>query len=86
MIREGQQCGTFETGKPVKTSRGSPSLPCVFFWTIPGQGMVASLKMPFEHAFVLCNRDQIEISDLPLELWQPEEECRPGGIADPAIR
>jgi PAS domain S-box-containing protein len=43
-------------------------------------GNVRELENAIEHAFVLCNRDQIEISDLPLELRQPEEECGPGGI------
>jgi PAS domain S-box-containing protein len=52
------------------------------FWP----GNVRELENAIEHAFVLCNRDQIELSDLPLELRQPGEECWPGGIADVAAR
>ena len=49
-------------------------------------GNVRELENAIEHAFVLCNRDQIEISDLPLELRQPADECRPGGVAGAATR
>ena len=43
-------------------------------------GNVRELENAIEHAFVLCNRDQIEISDLPLELRQPWDQCGTGGI------
>ena len=49
-------------------------------------GNVRELENAIEHAFVLCNRDQIEISDLPLEIRQPGDECWPGGIAGAAAR
>ena len=49
-------------------------------------GNVRELENAIEHAFVLCNRDQIEISDLPLEIRQPGEECQPGGLARAAVR
>ena len=47
-------------------------------------GNVRELENAIEHAFVLCNRDQIEISDLPLEIRQPGDECRPRGLAGAA--
>jgi PAS domain S-box-containing protein len=49
-------------------------------------GNVRELENAVEHAFVLCDRDQIEISDLPLELRQPADECRPGGVAGATAR
>jgi transcriptional regulator with PAS, ATPase and Fis domain len=49
-------------------------------------GNVRELENAIEHAFVLCNRDQIEISDLPLEIRQPGDECSPGAIAGAAAR
>jgi DNA-binding NtrC family response regulator len=49
-------------------------------------GNVRELENAIEHAFVLCNRAQIEISDLPLEIRHPGEEGRPGGIAGTATR
>jgi transcriptional regulator with GAF, ATPase, and Fis domain len=49
-------------------------------------GNVRELENAIEHAFVLCNRDQIEISDLPLEIRQPGDECRPGAIAGAVAR
>jgi PAS domain S-box-containing protein len=49
-------------------------------------GNVRELENAIEHAFVLCNRDQIEISDLPLELRQPADECRPAGVVGAAAR
>jgi PAS domain S-box-containing protein len=44
-------------------------------------GNVRELENAIEHAFVLCNRDQIEISDLPFEIRQPGDEYRPGAMA-----
>jgi DNA-binding NtrC family response regulator len=49
-------------------------------------GNVRELENAIEHAFVLCNRDQIEISDLPLEIRQPADECRPGAVPGSASR
>jgi len=49
-------------------------------------GNVRELENAIEHAFVLCNRDQIEISDLPLEIRQPADGFSPGAIAGAAAR
>jgi transcriptional regulator of acetoin/glycerol metabolism len=49
-------------------------------------GNVRELENAIEHAFVLCNRGRIEISDLPLEIRQPGEECWPGGTQEAAMR
>ena len=49
-------------------------------------GNVRELENAIEHAFVLCNRGQIEISDLPLELRQSGDECRPGAVQGAAPR
>jgi len=49
-------------------------------------GNVRELENAIEHAFVLCNREQIEIFDLPLELRQPADECWPEGIAGAAAK
>jgi transcriptional regulator of acetoin/glycerol metabolism len=38
----------------------------------PWPGNVRELENAIEHAFVLCNREQIEVSDLPLEIRQPD--------------
>lgn len=35
-------------------------------------GNVRELENAIEHAFVLCNRDQIDIADLPVEIGRPE--------------
>jgi two-component system response regulator HydG len=49
-------------------------------------GNVRELENAIEHAFVLCNREQIEISDLPLELRQPAEVCWPAGFGYASAR
>jgi two-component system response regulator HydG len=49
-------------------------------------GNVRELENAVEHAFVLCNREQIEVSDLPLEIRQPGNECWPGAISGTAAR
>ena len=49
-------------------------------------GNVRELENAIEHAFVLCNRDQIEISDLPLEIRQLGDEGSSGEITGPAAR
>ena len=55
-------------------------------WNIHFIDQIIDTMADIEHAFVLCNRGQIEISDLPLELRQPGAECRPAGIAGAATR
>ena len=42
------------------------------FMDYPWPGNVRELENAIEHAFVLCDRDQIEDSDLPLEIRQPD--------------
>ena len=49
-------------------------------------GNVRELENAIEHAFVLCNRDHIEIFDLPLELRQPADECWPESVEGKAAR
>jgi transcriptional regulator of acetoin/glycerol metabolism len=49
-------------------------------------GNVRKLENPIEHAFVLCNRDQIEISDLPIKIRQPGDECWTEAIAGAAAK
>jgi two-component system, NtrC family, response regulator HydG len=41
------------------------------FMEHPWPGNVRELENAIEHAFVLCDRDQIEDSDLPIEIRQP---------------
>ena len=42
------------------------------FMEHPWPGNVRELENAIEHAFVLCDRDQIEDSDLPIEIRQPD--------------
>jgi PAS domain S-box-containing protein len=49
-------------------------------------GNVRELENAIEHAFVLRNRGQIDISDLPLEIRQPGVECWPGRVPKAALR
>jgi two-component system, NtrC family, response regulator HydG len=67
-----------KTGKDIK---GISHYAMRVFMDHSWPGNVRELENAIEHAFVLCNRDQIEISDLPLEIRQPRDECRPGAIA-----
>jgi len=67
-----------KTGKDIK---GISQYAMRVFMDHSWPGNVRELENAIEHAFVLCNRDQIEISDLPLEIRQPRDECRPGAIA-----
>ena len=58
-----------KTGKRIKGL--SPSAMRAFMdYAWPGN--VRELENAIEHAFVLCNRKQIEISDLPIEIRHPE--------------
>ncbi|MCB2145084.1 MAG: sigma 54-interacting transcriptional regulator [Deltaproteobacteria bacterium] len=43
------------------------------FMDHPWPGNVRELENAIEHAFVLCNRKAIDISDLPIEIRQPEQ-------------
>ena len=56
------------------------------FLDYPWPGNVRELENAIEHAFVLCNRDQIEISDLPLEIRQPAGTSVPGAMAGPEAK
>ncbi len=40
-------------------------------------GNVRELENAIEHAFVLCNREQIEQTDLPMEILDPDRTCFP---------
>ena len=66
-----------KTGKHIK---GISQQAMRIFLDYSWPGNVRELENAIEHAFVLCNRDHIEIFDLPLELRQPGDECWPGGI------
>ena len=58
-----------KTGKQI-TGLSSPAMRAFMDYTWPGN--VRELENAVEHAFVLCNRGQIEIDDLPIEIRQPE--------------
>ncbi|MGD8846493.1 MAG: sigma 54-interacting transcriptional regulator [Desulfobacteraceae bacterium] len=58
------------TGKQIKGL--SPSaLRALMDYCWPGN--VRELENAIEHAFVLCNREQIDIDDLPMEIRQPDD-------------
>jgi two-component system response regulator HydG len=69
-----------KTGKQVMRISGEAMR---IFMDYPWPGNVRELENAIEHAFVLCNRKQIDISDLPLEIRQPEPAAlcydRPAG-------
>jgi two-component system response regulator HydG len=50
-------------------------------------GNVRELENAVEHAFVLCNQEQIEVADLPVEIrqmdYQPLNYPAPGSPAGP---
>lgn len=58
-----------KTGKPIK---GLSSSALRAFMEHPWPGNVRELENAIEHAFVLCNRKQILISDLPIEMREPD--------------
>jgi two-component system response regulator HydG len=58
-----------KTGKHVRGISGEAMR---IFMDYPWPGNVRELENAIEHAFVLCNRKQIDISDLPFEIRQPE--------------
>jgi DNA-binding NtrC family response regulator len=72
-----------KTGKDIK---GISQHAMRIFLDYAWPGNVRELENAVEHAFVLCNREQIEISDLPLELRQPSDECLPDGMRGAAPR
>ena len=49
-------------------------------------GNVRELENAIEHAFVLCNRKQIDISDLPIEIRQPDRAVLCYDIPSPRKR
>lgn len=58
------------TGKQIKGL--SPSaLRALMDYSWPGN--VRELENAIEHAFVLCNREQIDVNDLPMEIRQPDD-------------
>ena len=66
-----------KTGKAIK---GISQHAMRIFLDYAWPGNVRELENAIEHAFVLCNRDHIEIYDLPLELRQPADAHWPAGI------
>lgn len=46
-------------------------------------GNVRELENAIEHAFVLCNREQISVDDLPMEILQSDDAAAP--IRPPAV-
>jgi len=58
-----------KTGKQIN---GLSTAAMRVFMDHPWPGNVRELENAIEHAFVLCNRSSIDISDLPIEIRQPE--------------
>jgi two-component system response regulator HydG len=58
-----------KTGKQIN---GLSTAAMRVFMDHPWPGNVRELENAIEHAFVLCNRNSIDISDLPIEIRQPE--------------
>lgn len=58
-----------KTGKTV--ARISPAAMRIFM-DYPWPGNVRELENAIEHAFVLCNREAVEVADLPIEIRQPD--------------
>lgn len=68
------------TGKQIKGL--SPSaLRALMEYTWPGN--VRELENAIEHAFVLCNRGQIDVDDLPMEIRQPDDAA--SSLKPPAV-
>lgn len=58
------------TGKQIKGLSPSALRALMdYFWP----GNVRELENAIEHAFVLCNREQIDLDDLPMEIRQPDD-------------
>jgi PAS domain S-box-containing protein len=72
-----------KTGKNIK---GVSQYAMRVFMDHSWPGNVRELENAIEHAFVLCNRDRIEISELPIEIRHPSEECWPIGEGGSAPR
>jgi two-component system response regulator HydG len=58
-----------KTGKKIL---GLSSQAMRVFLDYPWPGNVRELENAIEHAFVLCNRDRIELMDLPVEIRQAD--------------
>ena len=72
-----------KTGKKVQNlSRQTMRTLMDYHWP----GNVRELENAIEHAFVLCNRRQIEFEDLPIEIRQPRSSGDCGVSADPPPR
>jgi PAS domain S-box-containing protein len=67
-----------KTGKKIK---GLSSSALRTFMEHPWPGNVRELENAVEHAFVLCNRKQIVISDLPIEMREPDYSALCEGTA-----
>ena len=72
-----------KTGKKVQSlSRQTMRTLMDYHWP----GNVRELENAIEHAFVLCNRRQIEFEDLPIEIRQPRSRADCHISADPPPR
>jgi two-component system, NtrC family, response regulator HydG len=60
------------TGKRVQ-NLSRPAMQALLDYRWPGN--VRELENAIEHAFVLCNRTQIEFEDLPIEIRQPSDQA-----------
>jgi two-component system, NtrC family, response regulator HydG len=60
------------TGKRVQ-NLSRPAMQALLDYRWPGN--VRELENAIEHAFVLCNRNQIEFEDLPIEIRQPSDQA-----------
>jgi len=69
--------------KTGKTIKGLSQEAMRLFMDYSWPGNVRELENAIEHAFVLCNRDQVDPSDLPIEIRRPDysETCSQPFIA-----
>jgi len=65
-----------KTGKPIK---GLSQSALRAFLDHPWPGNIRELENAIEHAFVLCNSNDIDIDDLPIEIREPDRSvlCAP---------
>ena len=71
-----------KTGKHVQ---GLSRMVLRLFMDYHWPGNVRELENAIEHAFVLCNRDQIEPFDLPIEIHQPDYTAACSDLPSPPV-